>query len=211
MRNRMMSKIGNWSLDDIDSELDALSSEEVIERMIESIDKGMKAWLVAGRAYHILWERGDLPDDIPPHLEEALRRLGNRELHPAAWTRFHGTYVGRHIHKLSYPKQEAIAKGEPVKVYSFENGNVDHRKADIEDLVYSEQKQVLGPNGLRNAAEQRSYLEDKRAKKMPKNNQPSEPVMVVRGKRKRGVLVKPNDDEVFISHEQLSKYAAETA
>lgn len=207
-----MQKIGEWTIQDIDNELKGMNAEELFSTMVECTSIGVRAIVKGARAYHKLKEMGHDPD-LPRGLRRAFERLGQGDLHPRAWAKFNSTYVGRYIHKLPLQDQKALADGDPVTVYSFENGRVSHRKVDIEMLVYEEQKQVIGPNGLRNKAEQRSYIEDKKAKQLDSNDHDSKqpPIEVAKGKRKRGVYIRPHNDEMFISHEELARYAADTA
>lgn len=207
-----IDQIGNWSIQEIDKELEGMNAEQLFKTMAECTSIGVRAIVKGARAYHKLREMGHDPD-LPRGLRLAFERLGRGDLHPNAWAKFNSTYVGRYIHKLPMEDQKALAEGKPVTVYSFDNGQVSHRKVDIEMLVYEEQKQVLGPNGLRSKAEQRSYLEDKKAKQMDCQNATSSspPIEVAKGKRKRGVYIRPHNDEMFISHEELARYAADTA
>jgi len=61
--------------------------------------------------------------------------------------------------RLPLPTQRELAAGGPVAVCDFNGGKVGTRLVPILELTSFEQEQVLGPNGLRTQAEQRSWLE----------------------------------------------------
>lgn len=203
-----LKKVDDWTVEEIDQELDGLAPKDLVQVMREALSQGMKCWTKAARAYHMLLQMGEAPK-VSPGLDKALRRLGAGEIHPAAWEKFRGTYVGQHIHRVDVPRQKELADGEPVKIFSFDDGHVTHRKCAIYKLDGHEQRQVLGSNGLRDAGEQRSYIEARRARKVTKADK--SPIEVVKGKRKRGIIVRIDGKQKFITHEELSRYAADTA
>ena len=130
-----------------------------------------------------------------------LRRIGRGQVLPQAYAQFGGTPLGRHLRALSPARQRALCEGGTVPVYSFENGRVDKREVAPLKLTAFERRQVFGPHGIRDAAEQRSWLESRR-----KRRTESADGTVVIDRTNHALIVRVGDKEVSLSRDDLLDY-----
>jgi len=138
---------------------------------------------------------------LQPYQLAALRRIGRGEVLPAAYARFGGTPLERHLSTLSPARQALLCDGGGVPVYSFENGQVDKREVPPLKLTDFERRQVFGSHGIRDAAEQRSWLES-----LKKQRTPSVKGTVVVDRVNHVLIVQVGDSEVSISRDDLFDY-----
>ncbi len=92
-------------------------------------------------------------------------RLGRRQLHPELM--FKVSSGGLRLQYLPYSVQEAALK-DGVDV--LESTGTDSRKIAVHELSAKQAKQVFAKNRVRSLAEQRTFIEEERSKKLPVNN-----------------------------------------
>jgi len=131
----------------------------------------------------------------------ALRRIGRGQVLPAAYARFGATPLGRYLNTLSVALQRSLADGGTVPVYSFRNGRVEKREVQPLKLTDFERRQVFGAQGIRDAAEQRSWLESLR-----KRRRDSADGNVIVDRANHALIVRVGDSEVSLSRDDLLDY-----
>jgi len=131
----------------------------------------------------------------------ALRRIGRGEIVPAAYARFGGTRIETSLPALSAARQRDLADGGGVDVYSFDNGRVDKREVPPLKLTGFERSQVFGRDGIRDAAEQRSWLETIKKQRV----QAAEGTWIVDAVHHR-LIVRIEGKEVSLSRDELLDY-----
>lgn len=130
-----------------------------------------------------------------------LRRIGRGEILPQAYARFGGTPLERHLAAVTPAEQRALCEGGTVTVYSFDGGKVDERHVPPLKLTAFERQQVFGRHGLRDAPEQRSWLESRR-----KQRRSAADGTVVVDHAQHAIHVRVGESEVTISRDALLDY-----
>ena len=134
----------------------------------------------------------------------ALRRIARGEVLPEAYERFTGTPVESHLHKLSPGQQRGLADGGGVPVYSFPaDGREAKREVPPLKLTPLELRQAFGPDGIRDRAEQRSWLET--SKKRPRRTESANGTVITDPAHHR-LIVRVGDAEVSLSRDELLDY-----
>ena len=131
----------------------------------------------------------------------ALRRIGRGEVLPAAYAQFGGTPLERHLRILSPAVQRGLCDGGTVPVYSFDAGKVERREVQPLKLTDFERRQVFGPDGIRDAAEQRSWLES-----LKKRLSTAVKGTIVVDRARHTLIVRVGSSEVSISRDDLLDY-----
>lgn len=137
-----------------------------------------------GALFVLAEERGYSVTDVPTFYQSLLRRIGHADVSAKAYLALAQSPLRKLVTSgtLSVAEQDALASDEPVKVFDFQFGEVQHRLVEPSKLTVYERKQVFGRDGTRDAAGQRSYLETKRKKGRRKPG-PGEPYVVDRRRR----------------------------
>ena len=135
------------------------------------------------------------------HQVTALRRIARGQILPQAYAKFGGTPLAIHLRSLSAARQRDLLDGGTVPVYSFEKGRVEKREVPPLKLTAFERRQVFGRDGIRDAAEQRSWLES-RKKQRPQSVDGT----VIVDRARRALIVKVGNQEVSISRNDLLDY-----
>ena len=130
------------------------------------------------------------------------RDIGCGLVNAAAVVRFGGTRLESQLQKLSPQRQLLLAQGGGVEVYSWDDGQMQKREVPPEKLTSFEHRQVFGPDGIRDAAEQRSWLESQKKKGMMRTAKGDFALDLER----RELIVKVGDREVRISQKVLYEY-----
>lgn len=208
-----LSKMEFRTLDDVKRDLEGKGPEELVSVVTTATRNSIDEILMAATAYHQLETMGEEDRvDLPPKMKAAYRKIGGGFLDAKAFAVFGHMRISKKLDNLSLSKQRQIADGEPVPIYSFHDGKPQKRMLSLMLMDADQRDQVLGENGIRSAGEQRSYLEKRKEKEKQKRAQKAEPVVeVVNKTRKRGILVRVGGNQHFISHDELARYAGETA
>lgn len=185
--------------------LDALSNEELKAEFEHCRNDFADNLIRLACLVKVAHRRGLVLDGIPGDFKAVLLQIADRQLDAEAYRRFYGTVPGRYMNRLPLPEQERLAAGGKVKVYVFEGGKVDSRDVDPLLLNLDEARQVFGPQGMRNAAAQRSYLEglSKRKRPVPLASR------IVPNKRKHCVEVWIGEQKVEIGSKELATLLAQ--
>lgn len=130
-----------------------------------------------------------------------LRRIWRGEVLSVAYARFGGTPLERALPTLSPAQQRFLSDGGTVPVYSFEGGRMETREVQPLKLTEFERQQVFGFHGIRDAAEQRSWLETRR-----KRSVRSAEGTVIVDRVHHALIVRVGGQEVTISRDDLLDY-----
>jgi len=130
-----------------------------------------------------------------------LRRIGRGEVVAEAYARFGGTALEPKLRLLSATQQRKLAAGGTVPVYSFNEGRPEKREVDPLKLTDFERRQVFGPDGIQDAAGQRSYVETqgKQRRRRVKGD-------VIIDRAGHAIIVKVGDAEVSLAKDDLLDY-----
>lgn len=155
------------------------------EQIAELITSGVNSWVEAGR---LIAARMDddpeyiekLASELPEVSIESLQRLediGRKRIDPRLLLSFcPGT---KRLATLPFELQQRYIDN-PVPLLILNDGSVETLKVDVRNLTTSQASQVFANGRIRTAAEQRAYLEDKKASRATIKFDP--PYRVVNGK-----------------------------
>jgi hypothetical protein len=164
-----------------------------VELFIHHVMQGMQCWLdagmVAAKAIELnpafIDEVCDKCPDITPEVVKRFQMIGLKKLHPQlAISESAGV---RRLRKMPYALQVKHVK-EPVELLIKTESGHEVLKVDVRNLTPDQAAQVFDEEGIRTAAAQRAYIEDKAAKKVAPPAQANLPYRVV---GKKLVIVHP--------------------
>ena len=138
---------------------------EAISRLITD---GMEAWVTAGKMIatgvdedpkYIDKLCSHLPDLSPEHLKR-LEDIGRKRIHPQILV---SAAPGiRRLGRLDYSTQEKYLN-EPVDLLIDDGNGLETLKVDVRNLTRDQSFQAFASDRVRSVAEQRAYLEDRKA------------------------------------------------
>lgn len=143
---------------------------------------------------------------IPVFIRHKLLAIAHERLHAGAYLRFHRSGIERSLMRLSLGEQKRLAEGGKVRIYSFPDGVSQYREVRPEELSPFEVRQIFGPNGIRNHAEQRSWLEAERKRK-EYAPEPKEPISYVIDTKHEKVTFICGNEKMVKTPEELIEMA----
>ena len=185
---------------------DAATTDELLGALTDALQAEGKSLMRLAGIVRECHRRSIETPMLSPGFRQYLIAIADGLLNAAAAQRFLGTAVAAHLQHLSRAEQERLAGGGHVTVYSFENGKVDKRQMDPLKLDRFEFHQVFGPDGIRDAAGQRSYLEGLKQLTEIARVQPKDEPYVAKKGRSRSLVV-PKATE--ISKQQYLAFLSE--
>lgn len=142
--------------------------EATPEEFMRLVLQGVENWRQAGKVLvammaknpnikaKLLRERPELS----PTILATFERIGRGELHPMLLlSESPGFKAAR---ELPYSEQERIVNEKKVELLIVQDGKADVLRADVKSLTAEQARQVFARDHVRDAAEQRLWIEDRR-------------------------------------------------
>lgn len=142
---------------------------EKISRFSELVFGGMEMWMEAGKLVcEMLEENPDAIDlitekcpNISPELVIRFEQIGRKQIHPQLL--LSDAPGVQKLRKLPYQLQERFLV-EPIEMLAKTENGWETLRVDIRNLSPRQAEQVFGKEGIRTAAAQRVFIEDRAAK-----------------------------------------------
>jgi hypothetical protein len=147
-----------------------MSVQERIDCAAALIQQGMSAWVEAGKIIAELVDSDPLvleemsrKKDIPLGVLERFEQIGRKQLHPQLLC--YDAPGFRKMTKLPYLVQERYLS-EPVSLLIKTETGWESLRVDVKNLTQDQADQVFTRYGVRDAAAQRAFIEDRAAKRV---------------------------------------------
>jgi hypothetical protein len=144
--------------------LQSMPTPSLVERLAEKLSVTAEALEELACIVRILEDRGEDLSALRIGILPLLRKIAYGQLLPGLVAQFAGKpLLLRHAQNLPIPDQRRLLSGEKIKVVIVgDAGQPDAMFVEPHRLTAHQVRQVIGPDGVRDDGEQRSYIEDHR-------------------------------------------------
>ena len=138
------------------------------EEFMRLVIQGVECWRDAGRILVAMMAKNpnvkskilQKHPELSPNILATFERIGRGDLHPMLMLSESPGYKA--ARELPMSDQEKIVSEKKVDLLIFNDGKADVLKADVRSLTAEQTRQVFARDHLRDASEQRLWIEDKR-------------------------------------------------
>lgn len=165
-----------------------------------ALEDGKAITVYMAEVFHAMEENGDDTSLIPRSLARKLRALYRGSVLPDVFIHLDGRLCSC-VASLPIPQQRAMLADEPVQLLTTAGDTLNMPPSK---LTAFQVRQVFGHGHIRDAAEQRAWLESEHTEKLSRAAPTSDSITIVNQGKRKGVMV----GRVFVSLQELSRLVA---